>query len=134
MTFEEELNVLSSECKRLIRCGQISMYSESLKKLADLFRRNNHVVGWLKMLSVSFYIDLSGFSRAPYIDRELAEQIRAAVSLKEIDVCEFERLYFSWVQPDMITQYALSVKDSWYLMRLCIEGKVEQAEYILAKI
>lgn len=134
MTFEDELKAISSRCRNYIKTGQISMYSKTLKEMADLFRRNGRVKDQLKMLVVSFYIDLSGFSRASFIDRELADQIQSAMRMNEMDVQQLEQLFFDWVQPDMISQHVLGVKDSWYLMRLCAEGKVEQADYVLSKI
>lgn len=134
MTFEEELTVLSTKCKNYIRSGQISMYSATLKEMADLFCRNHCVTDQLKVLITSFYIDLSGFGRASFINRELVNQIQTATHLNSIDVGELERLFFEWIQPDMISQHALGVKDCWYLLRLCVDGKTEQAEYILTKI
>lgn len=134
MTFEEEFNELSLRCRSYIRSGQISMYSETLKEMAELFRKNDRVNDQLKMLVISFYIDLSGFGRASFIDRELVNRIKTAMNLNEVELQELEQMYFNWIQPDMISQHALSVKDSWYLMRLCVDGKVEQADYILSKI
>lgn len=132
MTFEDELTALSLKCKSYIRSGQISMYSKTLKELAELFHRNNRTWDQLKVLVISFYIDLSGFSRASFIDYKLVAQIQAIMQLN--DVPELEHSFFEWIQPDMIPQHALSVKDCWYLLRLCVDGKVEQADYILTKI
>lgn len=134
MTFNEELNQLSIKCKRFIRAGQISMYSSTLKEMADLFRRNDRIKDQLKVLVISFYIDLSGYSRASFIDHELVKQVLTAMQSNSIGTRELERSFFEWIQPDMISQHALGVKDSWYLLRLCVEGKVEQADYILTKI
>lgn len=134
MTFEEELTALSIKGKKYIRSGQISMYSSTLKEMADLFHRNNRIKDELKVLVISFYIDLSGFSRASFIDHALIEQLQSAMQLASIDIKELECSYFVWIQPDMMSQHALGVKDSWYLLRLCAEGKVVQADYILTKI
>lgn len=134
MTFEEELTSLSIKCKNYIRTGQISMYSSSLKEMADLFRRNGSIRDQLRLLVISFYIDLSGFGRASFIDHELVEQVQIAMQLNSIDLQELEHSFMEWIQPDLVLKHALGVKDSWYLMRLCAEGKVEQADFILTKI
>ena len=134
MTFEEELTLLSAKCKNYIRTGRISMYSAALKEIADLFYRNDRIKDQLKALVISFYIDLSGFGCAPIIDRHTVEQLRTSLHCNCIDEVELERLYFEWIQPDMIMQHTLGVKDSWYLLRLCAQGKTDQADYILSKI
>lgn len=134
MTFKEELTALSTKCKKFIRSGQISMYSTALKEMAELFCRNELIKDQLKVLLISFYIDLSGFSRSSFIDRELVIQVQTLIQSYSMDIHELEQLFFEWIQPDMMSQHALGVKDSWYLLRLCAEGKVEQADYILTKI
>lgn len=134
MTFDEELTALSVKCKNYIRAGQISMYSRTLKEMADLFCRYDRIKDQLKVLVLSFYIDLSGFGQASYVDRELVKQLQTAMQSHSIDIHELERSFFEWIQPDMMPQHALGLKDCWYLLRLCAEGKVDQAEYILTKI
>ena len=134
MTFEKEVASLSAKCKDFIRTGQISMYSSTLKEMAELFRRNDRVNDQLRVLVVSFYIDLSGFSRAPFIDRNLIEQFRTVMQHDLINIESLERLFYEWISPDLMPQHALGRKDCWYLLRLCADGKVEQAEYILMKI
>lgn len=134
MTFEEELAALSIKCKNYIRTGQIAMYSSTLKEMADLFCRHDCIKDQLKVLIVSFYIDLSGFSRSSFVDHELVAQVQTLMQSHSIDIHKLEQLFFEWIQPDMMSQHALAVKDCWYLLRLCLDGKVEQADYILTKI
>ncbi len=134
MTFEEELASLSVKCKNYIRSGQISMYSNTLKEMADLFHRNNRVKEQIKFLTISFYIDLSGFGCAPFIDHELVNNVQTAMLSDFIKIPMLEQLFYEWIQPGMMSQHPLDVKDCWYLFRLCAEGKVEQADYVLTKI
>ena len=134
MTFEEEFALLSAKCKNFIRTGQISMYSSALKEMAELFRINDRAYDQLRVLVISFYINLSGFSRASFIDRNLVEQLRTALQHDLINVESLERSFFEWISPDMMPQHSLGRKDCWYLLRLCAEGKMEQAEYILTKV
>lgn len=133
MGFTEEMNVLSEQCRNYIRAGQISMYSNTLKEMAQLLSQYGRVNDQLKMLITAFYIDLSGFGQTSYIDCKLVEQIQLVIASNFMDVDQLEIMYFNWIQPDMISQHTMSVKDSWYLMRLCIEGKTEHANYILSK-
>lgn len=134
MTFEGELAVLTSKCRSYIRTGRIDQYSGTLKELASLFLRERRFDDQMKMLVLSFYIDLSGFGRAAYIDRNVIKQLQDALALNEVDFKNLEQSYFTWVQPGMITQHTMSIKDSWYLLRLCLDGKTDQAEWALAKI
>lgn len=134
MAFEEELIVLTSKCRSYIRAGQIDRYSETLKEMASLFLRERCFLDQMKMLTLSFYIDLSGFGRAAYIDHTVINMLQEALDADKVDIKELEQNYFAWIQPDMIAQHTMSVKDSWYLLRLCLEGKTDQAEWALAKI
>lgn len=134
MSFKDELNALSIKCKNYIRSGQISMYSSTLKEMADLFRKNSYFKDQLRVLIHSFYIDLSGFGRASFIDQNLVKALQMTLNEQSIDINTLEKLFFEWVQPDMIPQHAFGLKDCWYLMRLCAQGKTEQAEYILTRI
>ena len=134
MTFQDELHELTAKGKNFIRTGQISMYSCTLKEMADLFRRNDCTEEQLRVLVLAFYIDLSGFGRASFIDHGVVERLLTAMQYRNIDIAELERSYFEWIRSDMISQHALGLKDCWYLLRLCMEGKTEQAEYILTKI
>lgn len=75
MTFREELNELILKGKNYIRTGQISMYSCTLKEMADLLRRSGRTLDQLRVLVLAFYIDLSGFSRSPFIDHNVVERL-----------------------------------------------------------
>ena len=134
MTFDEKLTTLTNKCKSYIRTGQISMYSSTLKEMAILFRENEYTKDQLRVLILSFYIDLSGFSRASFIDRSLIQQLQTTLQENSIDVDVLEKMFFEWVHSDIIPQHALGLKDCWYLLRLCAEDKIEQAEYILTRI
>ena len=134
MTLRNELAVLTVKAKNYIRSGQISMYSETLKEMADLFQKSGHLNNQTKVLLLAFYIDLSGFGRAPFIDHNVIDALRAPVQCGSVDVSWLECTFSECIQPDMISQHVLGLKDCWYLLRLCIEGKIEQAEYILTKI
>lgn len=134
MGFAEELSELTARCRSCISAGNISMYSNVLKELAELFQKNDLAIEQLKMLITAFYIDLSGFGRAAYIDRKVVESIQSALKSNELDVHQLETMYFDLIWPDFISKHTLNINDCWYLMRLCIEGKTEHADYILSKI
>lgn len=134
MALEEELNILTEKCRRLIRSGQIDQYAGALKEMGNLFLREKRFANQLKVHSLAFYIDLSGFGRFSHIDRDLVAQIQSGLLNSKTDFAEFERLYFMWIQPDMIPQHVMSVKDSWFLLRLCLNGNFEQADRALERI
>lgn len=133
-TFEKKMAELSTRCRTHIRSGQIALYAEDLKEIAGLFGQENRFRDQLKMLFLAFYIDLSGLGKASYIDHAAAEQMRAAADQTGMERGEVERFFFEVIHSDMVAQHPLSVRDSWYLANLCLDGKVEQADYILSKI
>lgn len=134
MTWEEKLAELSARCRTHIRGGQIAQYAVDLKQIADLFRAQERFCDQLKMLFLAFYIDLSGLGRAPYIDRAVAEQMCAAATGAGMKRDTLEQLFAAVISPDMVMQHPFSVRDSWYLANLCLDGQVEQADYILSKV
>lgn len=134
MSLEEELGFLTEKCRRLIRSGQIDQYAGALKEMGGLFLRAERFTDQLRIHSLAFYIDLSGFGRFSHIDRDLIAQLQIGLSRSKTDIKEFEGQYFAWIQPDMIPQHVMSVKDSWYLLRLCLSGKIEQADRALERI
>ena len=130
----EKLEELSARCRVHIRSGQIAQYAVDLKEIASLFGQKKRFHDQLKMLFLAFYIDLSGLGRAPYIDCAVAEQMCAAVVETEMKRSEVERFFFDVIPPDMVAQHPFSVRDSWYLANLCLDGKTDQADYILTKV
>lgn len=134
MSFHEEFSKLSAECRSYIRAGKIDQYSSGLKKIAKLLVREERYSDALKVMIPAFYIDLSGFGRAPYLDGWLCQTIPIAVIDAGIEKQELVRLYFELIQPDFVPKHTMSVKDSFYLFQLCVDQKAEQAEYILSQI
>lgn len=132
MAWEEKLAELSARCRTHIRSGQIAYYAADLKEIANLFQQEKRFFDQLKMLFLAFYIDLSGLGRAPYIDRIAAQRMCAAGA--ELGRDEAQRLFFDMIQPGIIAQHPLSARDCWYLANLCLDGKVDQADYILSKV
>jgi len=130
----DKLEELSARCRAHIRNGQIAHYAADLKEIASLFGQEKRFRDQLKMLFLAFYIDLSGFGRAPYIDRAVAEQMCVAAVGAEMKRDELERFFFEVIPPDMVAQHPFSVRDSWYLANLCLDGKADQADYILSKV
>lgn len=133
-SFDRSFTELSAACRRHIRAGHIDLYSLTLKEMAKLLERDGRFVDELKLLIPAFYIDLSGLGRSPYVDSSVPAMLQTAVSGSGIDGEKLSELYFELIQPDMISKHTMSVSESWYLFRLCIENKVEQAEYILSRI
>lgn len=132
--FESAFAALSAQCRRHIRDGHLTLYSADLKKMAKLLESEGRFSDELKLLITAFELDLSGLARAPYIDDSLIEMLLRALSGSGMDVGALHKLYFSLIQPDMAVKHTLSADESWYLFRLCTEGKIEQAQYILTQI
>ncbi len=134
MSFENELSVLSAKCRHHIRAGQIDQYSTCLKEMAMLMQREGRYMDELKLLISSFYIDLSGFSRAPYIDERMPELLRNVTLFSGLNFSEASNLFLKIIQPDSIAKHALTIEESLYLFKLCLENEVEKADYILTQI
>ena len=133
-SFNDAFAKLSEECRCHIRAGQIDLYSATLKQMAKLLEADGRYLDELKILISSFYIDLSGFGRASYIDRSVPAMLQTAMTNSGIENQQLCEMYVDLIRPDMIPKHAMSISESLYLFRLCIDNKVEQAEYILLRI
>ncbi len=134
MSFEKEFSELKIRCRHHIRSGQTDAYSACLKEIAGLFEREGRFADEFKFLIPAFYIDLSGIGRAPYIDKAVLTLIDKAISGSGFDLDKLSQLYSEIICPDMIPEHKMSIDESFYLFRLCVEQKVAQAEYILEKL
>lgn len=134
ISFDKAFAELSAKCRRFIREGHIDLYSAALKEMAGLLEKDGRFVDELKILISSFYIDLSGFGRAPYIDKVVPTMLQTAISNSGMEKRELCELYLELIQPDMIPKHTMSVSESLYVFQLCIDNKVEQAEYLLSRI
>ena len=132
--FEAHLAELFAHCRQHIRSGQIALYAQDLKEMAALFGCEKRYLDQLKMLFLAFYIDLSGLGKAPYIDRYSAEHLREAAAGAGMDRTQLEHFFLDLIDSGMVVQHPLSVKESWYLLNLCLDGKVDQAQYVLSKV
>jgi len=133
-TFDKSFADLSAKCRRYIREGHIALYSDTLKEMAGLLEENGRFLDELRILILSFYIDLSGFGRAPYIDKSLPAMLQTAIYNSGLERHELCELYLKVIQPDVVSKHTMSVSESLYVFQLCIDNKVEQAEYLLSRI
>lgn len=133
-SFDHEFARLTSKCRQHIRAGQTDFYSMTLKEMAKLLEQNGRYLDELKILIPSFYIDLSGVGRAPYIDKNVPSMLRTAIINSGIDERQMRDLYSELIYPDLVPKHTMSIGESYYLFRLCVEDKVEQAEYVLSRI
>ena len=132
--FSDKFAQLTTECRRHLRMGQINLYSKKLKDIAKLFEENEYYKDELKILVSVFYIDLSGLGRAPYIDAEIISMLNTVKTMSNLEKEDLIEFYNELIYPDMIPKHTMSVRESLYLFQLCLDGKVEQAEYVLARI
>lgn len=133
-SFDNSFAELSERCHRHIRAGHIDLYSATLKEMASLLEKDGRFMDEFKILIPAFYIDLSGFGRAPYIDSSVPVMLQSAISNSGIDKQKLYELYSELIHTDMVSKHAMTVSESLYIFKLCIENKVEQAEYILSRI
>lgn len=130
-TNDEEYARLSAECRRHLKAGMLDWYAFDLKSMGALLGREYRYVDKLKVLMVAFYIDLSGVSKEPFIDPPLVDSIRCAARKSKMSKYQIDELYLATIRPDMTPRHCMNVKDSLYLLELCLTDRGDEAEAVL---
>lgn len=87
----------------------------------------------LKALMLSFFFDLNGVSSGPAINRSTAKRAADAFGASGLGRHEMEELYIDTIRGDTVPKPIMSVKDSLYVFEVCLEGKTEEADEMLAR-
>ena len=124
----DEFARLSAECRRHLKAGMLDWYAFDLKSMGALLGNEGKYTDKLKVLMLAFYIDLSGVSQKPFIDRALLASITRAAVRSGLTKHQIDELYMDTVQSDTTPSHIMTVKDSLYLLELCLNGKETEAD------
>lgn len=128
----DEFTRLSAECRRHLKAGMLDWFAFDLKSMGALLGKEGKYTDKLKVLMLAFYIDLSGVSQKPFIDRALLASITRAAVRSGLDKHQIDELYMDTVRADTTPSHVMTVKDSLYLLELCLNGKEVEADNLLA--
>ncbi|MBE6954476.1 MAG: hypothetical protein E7449_01015 [Ruminococcaceae bacterium] len=130
----EEFARLSAECRRHLKAGMLDWFAFDLKSMGALLGKEGKYTDKLKVLMLAFYIELSGVCCRSTIDRAILPSIRNAAEKSGLTKHQIEQLYLDTVRADVTPRHIMTVKDSLYLLSLCLDNKEEDAEDILSNL
>lgn len=104
-----------------------------LADMAAALREEGHRVDELKALMLAFFFDLNGVDSGPAINRSTSKRAAESFAASGMNRHEMEELYIDTIRQDTVPRPVMLVKDSLYVFELCLEGKFEEADAILAR-
>lgn len=125
---------LSALCRRHLKAGMLDWYAYDLKAMGALFGREGRYIDKLKALMVAFYIDLSGISCPPFADRAILVSMRIAVEKAKMTSHQIDELYMDTIRFDTTPCHKMSVKDSLYILQLCLNERFDEVNKILSNL
>lgn len=124
---------LAAEYNRHLRGGELGKCGKDLFVMSTHLREEGRRVDELKALMLSFFLDLNGVSSGPAINRSTAKRAADAFGASGLGRNEMEELYTDTIRGDTVPKPIMSVKDSLYVFEVCLEGKTEEADEMLAR-
>jgi hypothetical protein len=86
----------------------------------------------LKMLMLIFHFGLNG-ADWPGGRKKIVEMAKSALTDSGLETHEMRELYLGTIRPDTVPRPVMSVRDSLFLFELCLAGKYDEADEILAR-
>lgn len=124
---------LAAEYNGHLRGGELGKCGKDLFIMAAHLREEGRRVDELKALMLSFFFDLNGVNSGPAINRSTAKRAADAFGASGLGRHEMEELYIDTIRGDTVPKPIMSVKDSLYVFEVCLEGKTEEADEMLAR-
>jgi len=124
---------LAAEYNGHLRGGELGKCGKDLLIMAAHLRDEGRRVDELKALMLSFFFDLNGVNSGPAINRSTAKRAADAFGASGLGRHETEELYIDTIRGDTVPKPIMSVKDSLYVFEVCLEGKTEEADEMLAR-
>ena len=124
---------LAAEYNGHLRGGELGKCGKDLFIMAAHLREEGHRVDELKALMLSFFFDLNGVNSGPAINRSTAKRAADAFGASGLDRHEMEELYIETIRGDTVPKPIMSVKDSLYVFEVCLDGRFDEADEILAR-
>jgi len=132
---DEEFARLSAECRRHLKAGMLDWFAFDLKSMGALLGREGRYADKLKVLMLAFYIELSGEDgRSPFIDDAVVAGLRDSAERTRLTKYQIDELYMEIVREDVTPSHCMTVKDSLYLLELCMKGDMAEADAVLENI
>ena len=124
---------LAAEYNQNLRDGKLGRCGKDLFIMAAHLREEGRRVDELKALMLSFFFDLNGVDSGPAINRSTSRRAADAFSASGISRHEMEELYTDAIRADTVPRPIMSVKDSLYVFEVCLDGRFDEADEILAR-
>lgn len=124
---------LAAEYNGHLRGGELGKCGKDLFIMAAHLRVEGRRVDELKALMLSFFFDLNGVNSGPAINRSTAKRATDAFGASGLGRHEMEELYIDTIRGDTVPKPIMSVKDSLYVFEVCLDGKTEEADEMLAR-
>lgn len=124
---------LAAEYNGNLRGGELGKCGKDLFIMTAHLQEEGRRVDELKALMLSFFFDLNGVNSGPAINRSTAKRAADAFGASGLGRHEMEELYIDTIRGDTVPKPIMSVKDSLYVFEVCLEGKTEEADEMLAR-
>ena len=124
---------LAAEYNGHLRGGELGKCGKDLFIMAAHLREEGRRVDELKALMLSFFFDLNGVNSGPAINRSTSKRAADAFSASGIGRHEMEELYTDTIRADTVPRPIMTVKDSLYVFEVCLDGRFEEADEMLAR-
>lgn len=123
---------LAAEYNCHLRNGELGKCGKDQFLMAAAQREEGRRADELKALMLAFFFDLNGVDSGPAINRSTSKRAVEAFAASGMGRHEMEELYTDTIRQDTVPRPVMSVKDSLYVFEVCLEGKFEEADAILA--
>lgn len=131
---ERRYRALSVACGEYMRAGQFSDLSDTYAEMAEFLEAEGKYSDELKVLMLTFYLDLSGIERPAHIRSSIPDRATNAFAMSKMSKHEMTELYLETIRSDCTPRHTMTVLGSLKLFNLCLRGRVGDAERILKRI
>jgi hypothetical protein len=121
---------LSKQSAKHLKEGMLRHYVRDMKQMSDILSEEGLRTDELKFLMIAFCFEMNCFAE---IDSALVEKTRDAVVASGMTENELEQLYLDTVRPDTTPRRIMETWDSLYVLKLCIDGRENEAREIVSK-
>lgn len=122
---------ISMNCRRHLKEGKLDEVALDLDEASLIFEEEGRLLDELKTLMLVFYIELSGVSCTPFINSLVLLRTENVVLRLGFDSYQVGELYMETVRSDTTPRHIMTVRDSLYLLELCLSGRKKEADSLL---